>query len=114
MIESACMAKSVTYIDFLEWVRQQRPSSKWVVDLITNVTFFVWKIRNHPIGRGTFLPTYIAENHGIAALDRNHNTGKPYEDNLRFFRSLADTEYYYRQYRDAGLFKKKVSRGEVK
>lgn len=28
-------------IDFLEWVRQQRPNSKWVVDLVTNVTWFV-------------------------------------------------------------------------
>ena len=25
-------------IDFLEWVRQQRPNSKWVVYLVTNVT----------------------------------------------------------------------------
>ena len=46
-------------------------------------------------------------------------TGKPYEDNLCFFRCLSlyngchtrnlerDTQYYYQQYRDAGLSKKK-------
>ena len=60
-----------------------------MVDLITNVTWFVWKNRDQPIGRGTFFPSYIAENHGIAALDHNHQTGKPYEDNLCFFRCLA-------------------------
>ena len=111
--------QQIAEIDFLEWVRQQRPNSKWVVDLVTNVTWFVWKLRDHPIGRGSHLPGYIAENHGIAPLDRNHQTGKLYKDNLCFFRCLAlhngchtknlerDTKHYYQQYREAGLAKKK-------
>ena len=109
----------ISNIDFLEWVRQQRPNSKWMVDLITNVSWFVWKIRDHPIGRGKYLPGYIAENRGIDAVENNAKTGKPYEDNLCIFRCLAlnngchttnlerDTQYYYQQYRDAGLGKKK-------
>lgn len=48
-----------------------------------NVTWFVWKIRDHLIGQEAFFPTYIAENH------RNRSTGKPCEDNLCFFRCLA-------------------------
>ena len=72
--------QEISNIDYLEWVRQQRPNSKWVVNLVTNITWFVWKIRDHPIGRGTFLPGYIAENHGLAALERNRKTGKPYEN----------------------------------
>ena len=48
-----------------------------------NVTWFVWKIRDHLIGQEAFLPTYIAENH------RNRSIGKPCEDNLCFFRCLA-------------------------
>ena len=111
--------EEISNIDFLEWVRQQRPNSKWVVDLVTNVTWFIWKLRDHPIGRGSHLPGYIAENHGIAPLDRNHQTGKLYQDNLCFFRCLAlhngchtknlerDTKHYYQQYREAGLVKKK-------
>ena len=111
--------EQVNNIDFLEWVRQQRPNSKWTVDHITNVTWFVWKIRDHPIGRGKYLPGYIVENLGITPLDRNVQIGKPYEDNLCFFRCLAlhngchtknlerDTKHYYQQYRDAGLSKKK-------
>ena len=101
--------EEISNIDFLEWVRQQRPNSKWVVDLVTNVTWFVWKLRDHPIGRGSQLPGYIVENHGIAPLDRNRNTGKLYQDNLCFFRCLAlhngchtknlerDTKHYYQQ-----------------
>ena len=33
--------QQIAEIDYLEWVRQQRPNSKWVVDLVTNVTWFV-------------------------------------------------------------------------
>ena len=113
-----CAIQEFSNIDFLEWVRQQRPNSKWVMDLMTNVTLFVWKIQDHPIGRGSHLPGYIAENHGIAPLDCNHKTGKPYQDNL-FFRCLAlhngcqtkklerHSKHYYEQYRGASLAKKK-------
>ena len=55
--------------DMLEWIRQQRPNSKWVVDQVTNVTFFVTKLRDHPMGRGKLLPHYIVENRGIVTLD---------------------------------------------
>ena len=111
--------QEISNIDFLEWVCQQRLNSKWVVDLVTNVTWFVWKLRDHPIGCGSHLPGYIAENHGIAPLDRNHQTGKLHQGNLCFFRCLAlhnschtknlerDTKHYYQQYREAGLVKKK-------
>ena len=111
--------EQVNNIDFLEWIRQQRPNSKWVVDLVTNVTWFAWKIRDHPIGRGKYLPGYIVDNPGITPLDRNIQRGKPYEDNLCFFRCLAlhngchtknlkrDTKHYYQQYRDAVLSKKR-------
>ena len=86
---------------------------------MTNITWFITKIRDHPIGRGKYLPGYIVDNIGITPLDRNIQTGKPYEDNLCFFRCLAlhngchtknlerDTKHYYQQYRDAGLSKKK-------
>ena len=81
--------QQIAEIDFLEWVRQQRPNSKWVVDLVTNVTWFVSKIRDHPIGRGKHLPGYVVDNRGIEPLENNVKTGKPYEDNLCFFRCLV-------------------------
>ena len=57
----------------------------WLVDTVTNITFFITKIRGHSIGRGTDLPVYLVENHGLVALNRNHNTGKIYRDNLCSF-----------------------------
>jgi hypothetical protein len=36
--------------DILEFIRQQRPDTKWVVHLLTNVTFNVNKLFDHPIG----------------------------------------------------------------
>ena len=106
-------------LDVLEWVRQQRPNSKWVVDTVTNVTFFITKIRDHPIGRGTDLPEYLSNNNGLLPLDRDHKTGKVYSDNLCFFRALAlhngchpknlerDAKHYYERYREALFDKKK-------
>ena len=111
--------QEISNIDYLEWVRQQRPNSKWVVDHVTNFTWFVCKTGDHPIGQGTFLPGYLAKNHGLAALDRNRKTGKLYEDNFCFFRCLAlhngchtknlerDTKHYYEKYQEAGLSKKR-------
>ena len=106
-------------LDVLEWVRQRRPNSKWVVEQVTNVTFFITKLRGHTIGRGTDLPAYLAENHGLVALDRNRQTGKIYTDNLCFFRALAvhngchpknlerDAKHYYERYRETFPEKKK-------
>ncbi|KAJ7382807.1 hypothetical protein OS493_032768 [Desmophyllum pertusum] len=46
-------------LDALEWVRQRRPNSKWIVDTVTNITFFITKIRGHPIGRGKIYHTIL-------------------------------------------------------
>ena len=77
--------------DPLEYARLQRPNSKWVVDLVTNMTLYIFRIPNHPIGaKNIELPAYIQGNQAIISLthDRN-NKGKPYRDNLCFFRCLA-------------------------
>ena len=37
-------------IDVLQWAINQRPDSAWVCELVTNVTFFVNRIIDHPIG----------------------------------------------------------------
>lgn len=95
--------------DIFEWVRQQRPNSKWVVDTITDITFFTAKLRDHPIRRGKRLLNYIVENRSIDAVDYSHKTGKAYSDNLCFFRAPAfhngfhlknlerDTQHFYKR-----------------
>jgi hypothetical protein len=97
-------------IDIHEWARQQRPNSKWIVMDFTNVTFYVTKLRDHPIGRSVRLPKYVLESRAIVSLDCDDNTGLPYEDKLCFFRCLAmhkgchphnlerDTQHFYEQY----------------
>ena len=56
-------------LDVFEWARQQRPNSKWIVMDITNATFYVTKLRDHPIGRSTRLPKYVLENPAVVSLD---------------------------------------------
>ena len=99
----------------MEWARQQRNNSKWVVEQITKVTFFVNKLRGHPIGCGQDLPPYLKNNRGIRRLVRNKRNGTLYQDNLCFFRCLALDDGYtirnferatkqaFQKYSDAGL-----------
>ena len=68
------------------------------------------KLRGHPIGKSTRLPLYVLNNPTILSLDCNNQTGRPYEDNLCFFRCLAahrgchpnnlerDTQHFYGRY----------------
>ena len=36
--------------DVLQWTINERPDSAWVCELVTNVTFFVYRIIDHPLG----------------------------------------------------------------
>ena len=75
--------------DILQWAITQRPNSDWVCVLVTNVTFFVNCILQHPIGCvGINLPTYVKRNKAIIGLEKDHQ-GAAYRDNLCLFRCLA-------------------------
>ena len=95
--------------DILEFIRQQRPDTKWIVHLLTNVTFYVNKQFDHPIGTRVVVPDFFLRNQGLVCLVGGSN--EPYEDNLCFFRCLAvhhgtpdvkaleaPAKTYYRQY----------------
>ena len=75
--------------DVLQWAIAQRPNSDWVVELVTNVTFFINCIVHHPIGCvGVNLPDYVKRNKAIVGLEKDdHNA--IYRDNLCLFRCLA-------------------------
>ena len=102
-------------LDVLEWARQQRPNSKWVVIEIANATFYVSKLRRHPIGKSTKLPSYVLNNPAVVSLECNEHSGEPYKDNLCLFRCLAlhrgcdphnlerDTKYFYKRYTDVSI-----------
>ena len=101
---------AMSNLDVLEWARQQRPNSKWIVAEITNATFYVTKLRGHSIGKSSKLPSYLLNNPALMSLDCNEHTGLPYKDNLCFFRCLAvhrgchpnnlerDTQHFYERY----------------
>ena len=81
--------EALNNVDVLEWARQQCDNSKWVVEEITNITFYVNKLHGHPIGRGRELPSYLKYNRGLQGLVRSDIDGTLYKDNLCFFRALA-------------------------
>jgi len=77
-------------VDWTEYVREKKPNSKWQVALLTNVAFHVYPLVDRPIGRGEGnLPTWLVENRGLDALERDERTGKLYKDNLCYFRCLS-------------------------
>ena len=81
--------KALEEIDALEYARLQRPNSKWMVEAVCNLTFFVYKIRDHPIGACSDLPEYILKNQAIVSLISSPSSNKPYKDNLCIFRCIA-------------------------
>jgi hypothetical protein len=58
-----------------------------IVHLLTNVTFYVNKINEHPIGASVLLPDYILTNTGVIALITGSHG--PYNDDLCLLRCLA-------------------------
>ena len=84
------LLKKVADTDWLEYIRKQKPNSKWRVSLTCSVGIYVYKLPEMPIGRGGFfLPSFIVENRGVDGLEKNHQTGKPYQDHLCYFRCVA-------------------------
>ena len=76
--------------DILQWAIAQRPNSDWVCEHVTNATFFVNKIEDHPIGCvGVNLPDYVKHNKAIVGLEKDHHRNATYNDNLCLFRCLA-------------------------
>ena len=58
-----------------------------VVDLLTNVMFYISKLSDHPICAGVVLPNPILKNKAVVALVGGSNGH--YTDYLFFFRCLA-------------------------
>ena len=74
--------------DILQWAVAQRPNSDWICEMVTNATFFLNRIDDHPIGCvGVALPDYVKHNKAIVGLEKDRKT--TYNDNLCLFRCLA-------------------------
>ena len=94
--------------DILQWAVAQRPNSDWVCELVTNATFFLNKIVDHPIGcLGVNLPTYVKNNKSIICLETDSH-GVIYIDNLCLFRCLGlhlgrEAAALYAEYTDTSV-----------
>ena len=94
--------------DILQWAVAQRPNSDWVCEHVTNATFFLNRIVDHPIGRvGVTLPDYVKNNKAIVGLAKDEN-GAIYNDNLCLFRCLAlhlgrEAAALYAEYTDTSV-----------
>ena len=76
--------------DILQWAVAQRPNSNWVCEHVTNATFFLNRIDDHPIGCvGVALPDYVKHNKAIVGLEKDRYHMTTYNDNLCLFRWLA-------------------------
>lgn len=77
-------------MDVLEYMRRQRPNTKWQPFVITNLVFYTYNT-NFVLG-GTDenpLPSYITNNHQIVALVYNKYKKTYFHDGLCAFRALA-------------------------
>ena len=76
--------------DILQWAIAQRSNSDWVCELVTNVTFFLNRIVQHPIGGvGVNLPDYVKHNKAIVGLEKDRYRMTTYNDNICLFQCLA-------------------------
>ena len=94
----------------LDYAIRHRPNTKWTVVLTTNVTFYLNKLAFAIGAGGCDVPPYIKNNPAIVSLQKHRHTGRPYTDQLCFFRCLAlqrgcpinhlerDTKYYLEKY----------------
>ncbi len=68
-----------------------RPNTSWLVRAVTNLTVYSTKL----LGMGKVgcddggMPAYILNNRHVLTLHKRPRTGKPYTDNLCFFRCLS-------------------------
>ena len=83
------LKERLEHVDLLENVTCHRPDTKWKHFSITNVTFFLYLMKNVPLGcRSINLPDRKLRNPTIKCLLSGSNYN-PYHDNLCFFLALA-------------------------
>lgn len=77
-------------MDLVDHLEQHRPTTKFIIKAISNVTLYIIKLLGKPVGSPPEdFPEYIRKNKGLFSLIKNYKTGVRYADNLCFFRCLA-------------------------
>jgi hypothetical protein len=58
--------------DLLEYVRKEKPNSRWVVEAFTNLLVYVYKLPDHPVGVGNEPSTWVMR-HGALFRNTGHD-----------------------------------------
>jgi len=95
------LEETLNNIEVLQHILSQRPNTKFVVVLLTNVVYTIFSIRAYTMGNAALLPNYLKYKKSIRSLERD-NRGKLIKDKLCFFRCLAfhTHPFLYRKKRD--------------
>ena len=76
--------------DVIESCTKERSNTKWRCFKLTNLTIINALLRDVPMGcRDAVLPESLLKNHTVNCLTFGKITGKPYNDNLCLFRTIA-------------------------
>ena len=76
-------------IDVMEHLMQQRPDTKWVVELVTNIRFHLFKTTHLLSGTRGKIPDHVKNNRAVYSLVSDKRSGKPFDDYFCAFRCLA-------------------------
>ena len=79
------MENKLRELDVNQYVLKQRPNSKYIPTLVTNVKWWI-SHTNYPLGLG-LLPDYIRNMKSIVGMEKN-DRGTSYDDNYCIFRCL--------------------------
>jgi hypothetical protein len=75
----------VSALNFNDYILAQRPNSKWIPVLVTQVRYWVNK-KNFPMGGIVNLPSYIKDKKSLISLTSDHKGKINHKDNLCAFR----------------------------
>ena len=75
--------------DVKEVLIRKRPDTRWRIRMVTNVTFYFFKLAGMGKIGAAPKPKLVKNLKATLTLSKNPRTGKAFEDNLCFFRCLA-------------------------
>ena len=88
--DMAKLKKILKKTDLIESCTKERSNTNWRFFKLTNLTIFAALLRDTPMGcRDAVLPESLLQNHTINCHTYEHNSKKPYKNNLSLSRALA-------------------------
>ena len=77
-------------MDIVDICTRERANTNWKFYKLTNLTVFAALLKDVPLGcRDSVLPETLLNYQNVKCPTYEHNTKKPYKDNLCLFRALA-------------------------